>query len=169
MSTFTPTTSDFTFIPSEMSRTALATAALGLGLVTAGLVMAVGSIGVAGGVLLAVCWFVVPPIYTVGIGFVIAVVLVPDGFTGITFAPIGLGILSVLAAPLIDRDEPIEVAIAAVTGLSVLLAVGGGAFLWTTAILPSATALLVAFAVLAYGVHRYEIVRIGLVRAGDAV
>ncbi|MFP4451666.1 MAG: hypothetical protein ACLFP0_12150 [Rhodosalinus sp.] len=80
---------------------------------------------------------------------------------------LGLGILAVLAAPSIDRDEPIEVWLAAVTGLSVLLAVVGGAFLWTAVVLPSATALLVAFALIAYGVHRYEIVRIGLVTNGD--
>jgi hypothetical protein len=50
-----------------------------------------------------------------------------------------------------------------------LLAVGGGAFLWTTALLPSATALLVAFALVAYTIHRYEIVRIGLLKASETL
>lgn len=161
MSTFTPTT------VSHRSRTTLATTGLGLGLATAGLVMTAGSIGIVGGVLLALSWFVVPPIYTAGVGFVIAAALVPDGFTGITFTPIGLGILCVLAAPFLDRDDPAVLTVTAATELSVLLAVVGGAFLWTTALLPSATALLGAFALISYLIHRYEIIRIGLLKASE--
>ena len=140
---------------------------LGLGLTTVGLTMAAGSIGIVGGGLFVLSLVVVPPLYAVGVGFVIAAAIVPGGFTGLTFAPIGLGILCVLAAPFLDRDDPAAVTIAAATGLSVLLAVVGGAFLWTTAILPSATALLGAFALLAYTIHRYEIIRLGLLKAGD--
>ncbi|MFC7008658.1 hypothetical protein [Halalkalicoccus salilacus] len=153
----------------NMSRTTLAITAFGLGLATVGLVMSAGSIGIVGGAVLAICWFIVPPLYTAGVGFVIAVALVPDGFTGISFAPLGLGILCVLAAPSLDRTEPAIVAISAATGLSVLLAAGGGAFLWTTAILPSALALLVAFALIAYTIHRYEIVRMGLIKASETL
>ena len=152
---------------SHPSRTALAVTGLGLVLVTAGLTMTAGSIGIAGSGLFALSLVVVPPLYAVGIGFVIAVALVPGGFTGITFTPIGLGIVCVLVAPSLDRDDPAGVTIAAATGLSVLLAVVGGAFLWTTAILPSATALLGAFALLAYAIHRYEIIRLGLLKAGE--
>ena len=152
---------------SHLSRTALALMGLGLGLTTVGLTMAAGSIGIVGGGLFVLSLVVVPPFYAVGIGFVIAAALVPGGFTGLTFAPIGLGILCVLAAPSLDRDDPATVTIAAATGLSVLLAVVGGAFLWTTAILPSATAMFSAFALLAYAIHRYEIIRTGLLKASD--
>lgn len=163
MSTFTSTPTRV----SGLSRTALALTGLGFGLVTVGLTMTAGSIGIVGGVLLALSWLVVPPIYTAGIGFVIATALVPDGFTGITFTPIGLGILCVLAAPFLDRDDPAVLTVTAATGLGFLLAVVGGAFLWTTAILPSATALLSAFALLTYLIHRYEIIRIGLLKASE--
>lgn len=161
MSTVTPTRI------SGLSRTALALTGLGFALVTGGLAMTAGPIGIVGGLLIAVSWFIVPPIYTAGIGFVIAAALVPGGFTGITFTPVGLGILCVFAAPFLDQDDPVVLIIAAATGLSVLLVVVGGAFLWTTAILPSATALLGAFALISYLIHRYEIIRIGLLKASE--
>lgn len=163
MITDIPTTVD------QPSRATLATTALGFVLVTTGLVMNAGYVGLAGGVGLVLCWFVLPSLYTVSIGFVAATALVPDGFTGITFAPIGLGLLFVLVASIIEREDLSVVAVPAVTALSSLLAVVGGAFLWTGAVLPAAVALFVAFALIAYGIYRYEIVRIALVTDGEAV
>lgn len=163
MITDIPTTVD------QPSRATLATTALGFVLVTTGLVMNAGYVGLAGGVGLVLCWFVLPSLYTVSIGFVAATALVPDGFTGLTFAPIGLGLLIVLVASIIEREDLSVVAVPAVTALSSLLAVVGGAFLWTGAVLPAAVALLVAFALIAYGIYRYEIVRIALVTDGEAV
>lgn len=163
MITDIPTTVD------QPSRATLAITALGFALVTAGLVVNAGYVGLAGGVGLVLCWFVLPSLYTVSIGFVAATALVPDGFTGVTFAPIGLGLLFVLVASIIEREDLSVVAVPAVTALSSLLAVVGGAFLWTNAVLPAAVALLVAFTLIAYGIYRYEIVRIALVTDGEAV
>lgn len=163
MITDIPTTVD------QPSRATLATTTLGFALFTAGLVLNAGYVGLIGGGGLMLCWFVLPPIYTVSVGFVMATALVPDGFTGITFAPIGLGLLFVLVASILEHEDLSVVAVPAVTGLSALLAVVGGAFLWTNAALPAAVALLVAFALIAYGIHRYEIVRLALETDGEAV
>lgn len=161
MRTYTP------FEVGQRSRTTLTTAALGLGLITVGLTATAGYIGIAGGVLLALCWSAIPPLYTASGAFVLAAVLVPDGFSGMRGALIGLGVLCVLVAPSLDRDDAFVAGIAAATGLGVLLGTVGSVFLRTTELVPSATALLAAFALGSYAVHRYEIVRIRLVNGGE--
>lgn len=160
----------------HVSGTALAASILGFTAVAVGLAMnaevgfavtgfEISAIhaGIAVGVFLALCSLLIPALYTASVGFVLAAALVPGGFTAITFAPIGVGLLCILVAPLLDIGHRGPFVVAAVTTLSVLLAAAGGVFLWTSDLPLSAALLLLVFALISYGIHRYEIVRLGFV------
>lgn len=159
----------------RLSRPALALGVLGISLTTAGLATASqvgfaagiavspGVVGVLWGGLLLASLFVLPPSYTAAAGFVVAAALVPGGFSGLAFAPIGLGLLCVLIAPFLGHEDTTLSVLVATAVLGVLVASAGGVFLWTDDLVFSLGALLGAFALLAYGIHRYELLRLGLI------
>lgn len=138
---------------------------LGVAVATVALWAAAGLPGLAAGLLTLLSWALGPATLAFAVGQVLAVPLL--GTPGVaSLAAVQVGLLAILAGPLTATDRPHSTlaAFAAVT-----------AVLWGTAWLVrrsgeppwiGAVALAVAAVTLAYGVHRYERVRLGLVDGG---
>jgi len=133
-----------------------AVAVAGLGFAVAG-----GLPGIAAAVALAGSWYALPTPYAVAVGHLLLAVLLPEdpGLLALVLAELGL--LGVLAAAAPLRDETLSFAgrlVGCGVPLSAVAAIGflvGG--------LPAAALSLVAAALaLGYGLHRYELLRLGL-------
>lgn len=118
-----------------------------------------GFSGVVAAVALGVAWYALPAPYAVAGGYLLFVALLPAAPSLLQIAPVGLGLLGVLAAaaPGTARGR----FVAALAGTALLLSgVAGFGFqlggLTTAAVSVGAVALL-----LGYGLHRYELLRVG--------
>jgi hypothetical protein len=151
--------------------------ALGVLLVTAALGIAVGPAGLLVGAALAVAWYLFPAPYGFALAVLALVAFVPAALSlpalspaalapvGVATATAGLAVvgpLCLLLAPDAAIGGPARVA--ATTGA---LAGGLGAIAWvgrrsTDALWPGAVVLLGTGALAAYGLHRYELLRVGL-------
>jgi hypothetical protein len=122
----------------------------------------VASIGIT--VLVALVWLLVPTPYAVAVGGLLAAILAPDA--GL-FDALAVGSLSSLFAADFFIEWPARTAAVGVVALvptaAVLAAVWLAEPLWTAAVV-----LLGAFALLGYAVHRYELVRLGLLGEAEA-
>jgi hypothetical protein len=151
--------------------------ALGVLLVTAALGLAVGPAGLLVAATLAVAWYLSPAPYGFALAVLALVAFVPAALSMRAFSPdaqssvdvdtatAGLAVvgpLCLLLAPSGAIEGPVWTA--ATTGA---LAVGLGAIAWvgrrsTDALWPGAVVLLGTGALAAYGLHRYELLRVGL-------
>lgn len=147
----------------HLSWTARAFAALGTFVATLAVGVAVGPlaalmiVAVGGALLLA------STTAAFALGQVVLVALVPPGgaFAILVIAEIGL--LGVLCSPAVDHHDPGRLLVA-----SLLAGLAVGATGWLTlrssqGVWPAAGVLVVVTAFLAYGIHRYERVTLGLV------
>jgi hypothetical protein len=97
------------------------------------------------------------------LGQIVLVALVPPGGTLAVLVIAEIGLLSVLCSPAVDHHDPGRLLVA-----SLLAGLAVGATGWLTlrssqGVWPAAGVLVVATAFLAYGIHRYERVTLGLV------
>lgn len=117
----------------------------------------VASIGITA--VVAIVWLLVSTPYAVAVGGLLAAILAPEA--GL-FDALAVGSLVVLFAADLLIEWPARTA---VVGLVMLLSSTAGlAAVWYSEPLWAAAAVLLgAFALLAYAVHRYELVRLGLV------
>lgn len=137
----------------------------GLGVVaaTVGLVLAGGVWGVLAGFAVALAWYVLPATYAFAVGQIL-VVAVLSAEVPLVATVIGeAGLLAVLAGSLTTTDEPARTVAALAVATLALGAVGWGVLrsgrpLWIVAV-----AIAVVATTTAYGLHRYERVRLGLV------
>ncbi|EMA51902.1 hypothetical protein C448_00360 [Halococcus morrhuae DSM 1307] len=146
-----------------VSRLARALAVLGALVATLAVGVAVGPlaalmiVAVGGALLLA------STTAAFALGQVVLVALVPPGGALAIFAIAEIGLLGVLCSPAVDHHDPGRLLVA-----SLLAGLAVGATGWLTlrssqAVWPAAGALVVTTAFLAYGIHRYERVTLGLV------
>lgn len=137
--------------------------ALGALVTTATLGVAVGPVGVLAGGALALCWYRFPTVYAFALGHVAMAALVPKTAPLAVFAPVEVGLFLVLVGPAaLDESRSRTVATTAGCFLG-LLTVAWVARSSTDALWLTASAILGTTALLAYGVHRYGLVRFGLV------
>jgi hypothetical protein len=126
-----------------------------------GVVLSGGLAGVLAAAVLAVAWYAFPLPYAVALGHLLLVALLPAdaGLARVALAETGLLGLLLAEAPTI---EPPGRFVAAMLSASVVL--GGAALAGRVAGgLPGATiALAAAGGILGYAVHRYELLRLGL-------
>lgn len=137
---------------------AVVIAAIGLVLIS-GLELA----GVAGAAAIALVWFLFPVVYTIALGHVLVAALSVDGFSTIAIVTAELGLFGILltATPaLYDRGTVTSMT---VFMLGLLVFTFGIAFVTSETLWIGALALLVVGAIAAYGMHRYELVSLGLV------
>ncbi|WP_435156606.1 hypothetical protein [Haladaptatus sp. DFWS20] len=118
---------------------------------------------VAGGVLFA-AWYALPTLYTAAFGQILVVALFADGVGAVYLIPLELGLLAVLVGPLLRADRPrwrvlVTSLVAVGFGVGVL-----GSHRWSGEYWLTIGVALTAVAVVAYGMHRYERVALGLVK-----
>lgn len=125
-----------------------------------------GPLGLLAGIATAIVGYVLGPPYALALGHVALVAAVPEGIDLRSILVVEAAFVAVLLAPVRRTVNPARVALAAV---ACTLALAGTAWLVvdSQSILPAAVALLTLFAITAYGLHRLELVRLGLVPDGD--
>lgn len=152
----------------QSDRRRLALDGFAIAVAAAALWVALGPLGLGVAVAVAVVLVSVSPVYAYAVGqlgFVILATTVHGDVpvAGVGAAQVGLG--AVLAATLLDR-WPFRTAALAV-GVLVVSAVGLGAAAAVEPLWHGAAILAGLYAVLAYTLHRYELVRLGLVGEVD--
>lgn len=132
-----------------------------VGLTAVGLLLIGGTSGIAATIALGVAWYALSTPYTVALGHLLLAALLPEsgGLPGLLAAEGGL--LGMLAINAPGRDDHLQFGAAFVTSMLLLSCVAVlGVRLWG---LPAAALLLAAVALLVgYGLHRYELLRLGL-------
>ncbi|WP_255170530.1 hypothetical protein [Natrononativus amylolyticus] len=122
----------------------------------------VGPLGALAGIVAVVLWATLGAPYAVAGGTVALVAAVPDGLDPISVGLVGAGFLAVLLAPAVHTPAPGRFA-----AVTVASALGLGGLAWAVAragpLWLAGAVLLGALATAAYGLHRYELVRLGLV------
>jgi hypothetical protein len=139
-----------------------AVGAVGLLVTIGALAVASGSTEALVGLVLVPIWLFFPVVFTIAAAFVLLATLVTS-VTVIDVAFVGLGVILVLAGRTSELERAgtllsTTVFVAAVCFLVVALVLSLDRALWI-----AAGVLLVALVTAAYGVHRYELVSLGLV------
>lgn len=121
-----------------------------------------GAPGALAGLAALAVWVALGAPYAVAGGTIALAAAVLDGLAPLSVALVGAGFLAVVLAPAVRTPAPgrfAAVTLASALGLGgVAWAVARVAPLWV-----AAAALLGALGLAAYGLHRYELVRLGLV------
>lgn len=130
-------------------------------LVTAGaLVLIAGPLGIAAGIGLFVSWAASPGIYAFALGQILFAVLVPEP-TGIQLGVVEGGLLVLLIG---STDDRIVSTTVLTTGAFVLLfTIIFATREWWDGLWPAALTLVATVGLLGYVMHRFELVRLGLV------
>lgn len=132
-----------------------------------GFVLVGGLAGVASALAVALVWLFLPAVYAVALGHVLLAALTVDGGTLLEFIVVGLGLFAVLLAPasrLYERETLVSVTVFAA---GVLFFAFGIAFTTADVLWIASLALVVLWALAAYGIHRYELVTLGLVEGSS--
>lgn len=145
------------------SRLSRALAVLGTLVATLAVGVAVGPLAVLVIVAVGGTLFFASTTAAFALGQVVLVALVPPGGALAILVIAEIGLLGVLCSPAVDHHDPGRLLVA-----SLLAGLAVGAIGWLTlrssqAVWLAAGALVVATAFLAYGIHRYERVTLGLV------
>lgn len=128
------------------------------------LAITLGPVGVLAGGALALAWYLVPVVYVVAIGHVLIAGIWPEHASFTRLALIELGFISMLAGTAHRVDHPIRFFLT----FSVTILALGGIAIWLTQQRTPLWELVVILAVIilisSYSIHRYERVRLGLVK-----
>ncbi|WP_122088202.1 hypothetical protein [Halalkalicoccus subterraneus] len=120
-------------------------------------------IGIAGGVAIGLLWLTLPVIYAVALGHLLVVALTVDGFETLAIAVAELGLFGMLVAAIPTFYDRGAVTSMTVFVFGLFVFVFGIAFVSSEALWIGALALVVVGALVAYGMHRYELVSLDLV------
>lgn len=139
-------------------RTWLGLAALALA--GAGFVLVAGVAGALAAVTLAVAWYALPLPYAVALGHLLLVASVPGGTGLAVLVPAEAGLLGLLLSEAPAVDAPLRFGAAFLGTATVLIGVAAAGFAAGGPV-GAALALAVVAATLGYGLHRYELLRLG--------
>ncbi|MFC6905761.1 hypothetical protein ACFQGH_11200 [Halalkalicoccus tibetensis] len=122
-----------------------------------------GLLGTVSATLIVGAWFALPMVYTVALGHVLVAALTVDGFTtwAIVTVELGLGGMILLATPALYGRRTVVSMIVFMLGLFVFTF--GIVYVTSSSLWLGALALLIVGALASYGMHRYELVSLGLV------
>ena len=131
------------------------TAAFGVG----GLLLAAG---------LTVGWYLLPVTYVIAGGSLLVLALAPTPLTGTQLVAVVAGFLALLAVATPTDDRPTTALVALGLGAGGLIGAAWVGLAVGDAVWAGTLVLVLAFAIASYGLHRYELVRLGLVEDIDA-
>ncbi len=137
---------------------------LGVLLTVTGLALITGPIGVllAGSLLVAAWYLLAAPFVFALAQLAVVALFLPDAPLG-QLVLIEAGLLIVLASPMAKSDKPIRAIIAMLLAFTGLGVIGWGVLQSSDALWPIALTLAGSTAIAAYGLHRYERVRLDLI------
>lgn len=136
----------------------------GVAVVGAGFWLAVGGWGLLAAAVIGLGWYRLSSLYAVAIGHAALLPFVTSIDTvtpAVLIAEVGFGLL--LIAPAVDTAAPTAFVGAFLGSLGGLLVISVAVYRWSDRLWITAVVLLGALAVASYGLHRYELVRLGLV------
>ena len=149
-----------TFHPSRIAK---AVTAFGTLVATLAVGVAVGPLGILMAVGVASAYYVVSATAAFALGQVILVALVPSGGIFVILVLAEIGLLGVLCSTIVDHGDSARLLVASVLAGLAIGAIGWLSFQTSQAVWIAASALALATAFSAYGIHRYERVTLGLV------
>lgn len=135
---------------------------LGVLVATGALGLLAGPWGLLAGLATAVAWYALPAPSAFAAGAVLALPATADAPLAAVVA-VQVGLLAVLAGSLLDVDEPLGALFAFALATLALAAVGWGVLRAGRPLWLATLALALVAATAAYGLHRYERVRLGLI------
>ncbi len=138
---------------------------LGVGLLAlvVSLTVAFGVGGLVLAFVLGIVWYLVPVPYVIAAGHLLALSVAPAELVGSQLLVVTAGFLTVLAVEALDDDRPVTVLAALVLGALVLLGAAWLGLRVGASTVAGALVLALVFAGTSYGLHRYELVSLGLV------
>ncbi|MCU4741566.1 hypothetical protein OB955_10750 [Halobacteria archaeon AArc-m2/3/4] len=119
-----------------------------------------------GGVLTALVWYIFGTPYAIAVGHVVLMALFPDGIDPLSFVLAETVFLAMLLVAAIRTSRPIRFASVAIVATLVLAGTAWVTLETQTQTQPlwvAAVALVGVGCLAVYGLHRYELVRLGLV------
>lgn len=148
---------------SHPSRIAKVLAAFGALVATLAVGVAVGPLGVLMAAGVASAYYVVSTTAAFALGQVILVALIPSEGIFVILVLAEIGLLGVLFSTTVDHNDSARLLVASLLAGLVIGATGWLAFRASQTVWVAASALVLATAFFAYGIHRYERVTLGLV------
>ncbi|MFH5801209.1 hypothetical protein [Haladaptatus sp. CMAA 1911] len=136
----------------------------GIGALFIGILCAVatGPPGILAGVIFLLVWYTVPTLYSVAFGQLVVAVFA-DSITAEYLILLEVGLLAVLVGPLLTVDRP-RWRVTVTSAMAVLFGVGALKSLqWSNQLWVAIAVVVFVFAIVSYGLHRYERVALGLV------
>ena len=138
-----------------------------LAVLTGALTVLAGPTGAVAGLATALTWYVLGTPYALAAGHVVLAAAFPDGIDAATFLLVELAFVAVLLAAVVRSKTAVGDALAVLATAAAFVGIGwlvaGAQPLWI-----AAGTLLIAVALAAYALHRYELVRLGLVPEIDS-
>lgn len=140
----------------------------GLAIVGGGLWLAAGVGGLIATAAIGLCWYLLSGLYAVAVGHATLLLFTANTVTPrLTLPPEVLiaegGLVVLLIVPALDTNVPGQFIGAFIVTLTTLLGLAVAAYWWSTRLWVAAGVLIGAFAVVSYGLYRYELVRLGLI------
>ncbi|UTF54834.1 hypothetical protein [Natronosalvus rutilus] len=137
-------------------------AGIALAIITVAMGVVAGPLGAIGGGVTAAGWYLLGTPYAIAIAHVALVVLFPSGLSLLSIGLLEAGVLTLVLAAATGERYPLRFAVTALVGVITL---GGltAVLVHTQPLWLAALGLVVAAGVLAYGLHRVELVQLGLV------
>ncbi len=133
-----------------------------------GFALTAGPLGVVTGVVVGAAWYLLPLPHAVALGHVALIAVAsPDTAIGpllVTEA----GLLAILFSPLPREDDPLRGGLVLLLALAVLVGLVVLMRAWGASLPLVALALVAVAATLAYAIHRYELVALGLLEVSEA-
>lgn len=126
-----------------------------------------GLAGVASALTVGIVWLLLPAVYAVALGYVLLTALTVSSSTLFEFIVVGFGLFAVLLAPtsrFYRRKTLISVTVFAAAALFSVFAI---AFTIADTLWIEVLALIVTWALAVYGIHRYELVVLGIVEGSS--
>lgn len=136
---------------------------LGVFITTVTLGATAGPVGIFAGGALALCWYRFPTVYAFALGHVVLAALLSKTAPLTAFAPAEAGLFVMLVGPAARDESSLRTVATTAACFFGLLAIAWAVRSSTGDLWLAAMALLGSMALLAYGIHRYELVRFGLV------
>ena len=148
--------------PPERTQTPSLIGALGLLLTVAAFGLVAGIPGALASIALVPLWLLLPGIYVVAMGHVLIAAFVGD-LSVVSVLAVEVGLLFVLADAASQHARPGSLISNTVFAAGVLVAMVALVLVFDGTIWIAAGVLLVALAAFAYGLHRYELVSLGVI------
>lgn len=120
-------------------------------------------LGVASAAAIVLAWYALPVVYTVALGHVLVAALTIDGFGTLTIVLVELGLFGILLTTTPTLYDSGTVTSMTVFMLGLFVFTFGIVFVTSEALWIGALALLAVGALVSYGLHRYELVSLGLI------